>query len=78
MLFVTHHFMPPTSNTLLRSSRFEISEKFSIFQVNLPYRSVGWRPVDDETWGANASAGGAGFFVVGAMLEKSGRSNEGL
>ena len=35
-MFVTHHFMPPTSNTLLRSSRLDISEKFSIFHVNLP------------------------------------------
>ena len=40
-----YHFMPPTSKTLLRSSRLLISEKFSIFHVNFPYRSGGCRPV---------------------------------
>merc|ERR1719194_122435 len=34
----------PTSKTLLRSSRLLISEKFSIFHVNLPYRSEGRGP----------------------------------
>lgn len=42
-----HHLYEPTSNTLERSSRLLISEKFSIFQVNLPYRSDGMGPVDD-------------------------------
>ena len=54
-MFVTHHFMPPTSNTLLRSSRLEISEKFSIFHVNLPYRSIGCGPAEGDAWGRRVS-----------------------
>ena len=37
----THHLYPPTSKTFDRSSRLDISEKFSIFHVNFPYKSVG-------------------------------------
>lgn len=36
-----HHLYEPTSKTLLRSSLLLISEKFSIFHVNFPYRSIG-------------------------------------
>lgn len=41
---ITYHLYSPTSNWLLRSSRLLISEKFSIFQVNLPNNSLGLRP----------------------------------
>mmetsp|Transcript_9087 Transcript_9087/g.31281 ORF Transcript_9087/g.31281 Transcript_9087/m.31281 type:complete len:210 (-) Transcript_9087:9-638(-) len=39
-----YHLYSPTSKTLDLSSRLEISEKFSIFHVNFPYRSPGLTP----------------------------------
>jgi hypothetical protein len=62
--------MPPTSNTLLRSSRLEISEKFSIFHVNLPYRSIGCGPAEGDAWGRRVSRRREGAAIFRRRLAR--------